>query len=374
MWIVVGACYSMRPAHAEIWLRYLNNLNIPLWGFLGYQMTSPLADNSAEINRQFANALATGSTFLNAWQTANENTGNTPRWTAMVFDHAKNDTLTTLRDLKRGTAPPPRLFPLWAVGRCASHDTTRKAPDPVQINAPPALMVFHQWSFGFWQQMLVTNVDFTQTSFDTAAAKSNGKLVNNNSWNVLNSCNGSPWLDPKKQNLTSMSEWNQALCPNQTYRFSVFPPFNSNFQNGYQDGDTIELSMVHVRQDYSHPAAFLDVFDILQINEINVVDGSLCKIPPPDQSLGVGKIQAATVRNRISFEHTADRPAFEPLSFTVRFKPPATPYLWFWFAVNVVRSGVEVFPLTSFDNFILTLGSPHWCGASTPPADPLPHR
>ena len=70
----------------------------------------------------------------------------------------------------------------------------------------------------------------------------------------------------------------------------------------------------------------------------------------------------------------ADRPAFEPLSFTVRFKPPATPYLWFWFAVNVVRSGVEVFPLTSFDNFILTLGSPHWCGASTPPADPLPHR
>jgi len=240
----VGACYSMRPAHAEIWLRYLNNLNIPLWGFLGYQMTSPLADNSAEINRQFANALATGSTFLNACRPQTRTPAihrAGPPWCSITPRMTPSPRCAISSAARH---PPPRLFPLWAVGRCASHDTTRKAPDPVQINAPPALMVFHQWSFGFWQQMLVTNVDFTQTSFDTAAAKSNGKLVNN-SWGVLNSCNSSPWLDPKKQNLTSMSEWNQALCPNQTYRFSVFPPFNSNFQNGYQDGDTIELSMVH---------------------------------------------------------------------------------------------------------------------------------
>ena len=245
---------------------------------------------------------------------------------------------------------------------------------PVQITPPPALMAFHNWLGSiFWDQMLVTNVDFDQTSFQAAANSSNGTLVNNQSWNDLKSCNGSSWLSPSK--LTDQRRWNQQLCPNQIYRILIFPPFNSSFQQGYQDGDAIELSMVHVRQDYPHPAEFLSVFDIVQINEINVVDGSLYTIPPPNSSLGK-TIQAGTVRNRVGWEHTADRPAFEPLSITVRFKKEAAAaqYLWFWFAVRIVRNGVEVFPSTNFDNFILTLGSPHTCGSSAAPSTPPPSR
>jgi hypothetical protein len=381
MWIVVGACYSMRPAHAEIWLRYLNKLSVPLRGFLGYQMTSPLADTSAEINRQFANALATGATFLGAWKTANENTGNTPRWTAMVFDHAKDDTLTTLRDIKRGTAPATAAVPAPGSRILRFYDTNRTTPGPVQVNPPLALIVFHKWNppfasksgsiAGWWTEMLVTNVDFDQASFATAAGNSGGKVVTNGSWS--GGFDATHELFLKEQSLTTLTSWDQELCPNQVYRIAIFPPFNSNCKTGYQDGDTIELSMVHVRQDYSHPFAFLTVFDILQINELTA-DPSMYSIPPPQSSLG--KVQAATVRNRIGWERPANRPPFEPLSITVRFKPPAATYLWFWFAVKIVRPGVgEIFPTTEFDNYILTLGSPHGCAGSTfPKAADLPHR
>jgi hypothetical protein len=371
-WIVIGSCFSMRPSHAEIWLRFLTNQAVPLRGLLGYQTTSPLADISAEINRVFAQRLGEGDTFLAAWQKANQSSEG---WTGMAFDHAKNDTLTSLRDLKRGTdtstSPPPpgqRNLRFYEQGRDAL----------VQITPPTALLTVHHWEQGFgmvgdptpppwnWNEILVTNIDFTEDKFNKAIADdpmNNGQLVSNGSWQGV----GIATLIaiPPGDVMTR-------LCPGRIFKVRLFPPFTKDFQSGFQDGDEIELGLVHVRQTYTKLRVnFLSVFDIIQVDGVSTGQ-TVYGIPPPDSSLG--NVQAAFVRNRIVLERPTGRLPFEPVSVTVRYKTAnaSQHFLWFWFSVKVRRNGTELFA-HDFDNFIITAGSGHHqCSDPMGSQDPLP--
>jgi hypothetical protein len=373
-WIVIGACFSMRPASAEIWLRYLKEQDVPIRGILGYQTTSPLADPSSEINRLFAQGLAQGKTFIEAWGKAN---GNNEKWTAAAFDHAKDDTLTVLRDLKRGDdtsgLPPPkesRVLRFYEQGRSV----------PVEITPPVALMLVNHWDISMmldedppnsgkmkwdWRdQGLITNIDFTEDTFKTAIAQGDNasKYVNNATWKNLGEA---------LPNLVSQWEANQRLCPTRIIKVSVFPPFSAPFAGGFQTGDVVEIAMVHVRQTYKKVTPDLkDVFDIVQIYGVSP-DKIDYKIPGLDGSSK--QKQAAHARNRIRFVRPPGRDPFEPASVALRFKRDAASkhYLWFWFSVRVERDQQVIFD-NDFDGFILNPGSPHTCSPPMTPEDPMP--
>ena len=367
MWMVTGACFSMRPAHAEIWLRFFDKQRVPLRGILGYQTTSPLADASAEINRRFANALAEGMTFIQAWQKAN---GSNDAWTALAFQHATNDTLTSLRNLKRGTAgsdvPAPKDRQLF-------FHQQGSPPHAVRIEPPVALLEVHHWEggmllmmdpgvppqpFATWSKRLITNLDFTEEKFKAEAEKSDGKYVSNDSWKA---CFGG------KRLIDLGSSWDHRFCGRHFYAVVFFPPFTEPFTNGFQPGDHFELSVVHVRQTYPKAVNLVSIFELLRINGQPYREVKH-DIPSPS---GARDKQSGRVRNRIRFACPAGNSGFEPARIVVRYKKEAAAqqYLWFWFAVKIERAGKTIFE-HNFDNFIMTT-SQHGC-EPLDPRDPTP--
>jgi hypothetical protein len=367
LWMVLASCFGMRPTLAEIWLRVFNNQRLPLRGILGYQTTSPLADASVEINRRFANALAEKKTFIRAWQEAN---GNNDRWTALAFDYAENDTLTSLRDLKRGRTPfrcPPA-----PERKLYFHTQGQQQPKLVQIEPPAALLEVHHWDSEdlmlvgdtpeerqttvsrFWDKTLITNLDFTEASFKAAAAASNGKYVSNGSWRA---CAG-------QQRMVDSGSWRAEFCPGRIYAVVLFPPFAEPFKDGFKPGDEVELSLVHVRHDYRKPVTFLDVLQPVSVNgrddhyDVAAADPTSSK-------------PSRRVRNTVRFRCPTAGAPFEPARISVRYRRDAASqhYLWFWFAVKIQRDGATVFD-HDFDTFIITAGA-HHCTPTTP-ADPLP--
>lgn len=320
-WMIVASCFSLRPVFGEVWLRFFRRQDHPLRGILGYQMTSPLAVNSVPINQKFCNALASGKTFLEAWATAN---GGNQRWTALAFKHAERDTLVSLADLKKNelkSAPTKAL----AQEKEELYFTAQGHPlKKVTIEPPRGLLVVHRWN-GAWNKLLITNLDFTEEMF-TKQAKPG--LVTNGSWQACK--------DPRS--LTEITgDWEHELKPGGVYRVDVFPPFIESMKQGFQADDQIEVTVVHVRNDYPTQVAFAEQFELVQVN-------------------GLADISKATFnKNQIRYPCPTS-PLFRPASFTVRFKSGTKPLLWFWFGVKIMRNGQEVFRW-DFDAFILTIDS-----------------
>jgi len=368
LWIVIGACFSMRQVHGEIWLRFFQNQSRTLRGILGYQTVSPLADASAEINRRFANALADGKTFIEAWQLAN---GGNDGWTALAFDHAKNDTLTYLRDLKRGTVPSDVPAPQDRQLRFYEQRST--AGVVVGIELPVALFEIHRWDTemlavgepgepikpeGMWLKSLVTNLDFTKDAFEAEAEKSAGKYVSNASWASARS----------QTRLTDLGlEWHHRFEPTHFYAIVMYPPFIEPFKDGFQDGDQIEFSLVHVRQTYPKAVDFTSIFDLLFINGQKQSDVKH-DIPAPNRERDK---QSSKVRNRLRFACPLGNSGFEPARFVVRYRKEnaSKGYLWFWFAVKIERGGKTIFE-KDFDTFVMEAASHGFLPQS--PSDPVP--
>jgi hypothetical protein len=354
LWMVTGACFSLRSAHGEIWLRFFEKQRVPLRGILGYQTTSPLADASAEINRRFANALAEGKTFIKAWQSANANGAG---WTALAFDYAANDTLTSLRDLKAASltssVPPPGK-------RTLLFHQQNGEPTLVRIQPPKALLEIHHFDKGIpllgepgepptpsepsWRKILVSNLDFTEESYRKEAEESGGTLVTNNSW--------TPSGLPDAKRLVDLGkDWRHEFVPGFYYAIEVFPPFSRYFEKGFQPGDEIEISVVHVRQTYRKAVNFHSIFSLVGVNGQKYSKVAYT-LPRPD---GTREKQSGRVRNRIRFVCPMG-PASEPARIVVQFKKEAASqhYLWFWFEVKIVRDDEVIFS-HEFDNYIMTI-------------------
>jgi hypothetical protein len=352
LWMVIGSCFSLRPTHAEIWLRFFQKQKVPMRGILGYQTVSPLADASAEINRIFANALAEGNTLIQAWAKAN---GGNDRWTALAFDYAKDDTLTSLRDLKRNNrasaVPGANDRKLYFFQKGSTGELVR-------IEPPVALLEIQHWEEGVemlgepgeapqptpwhWRKVLVSNLDFTPEAFEAAAKDSGGKYVSNQSWQSAR---------PASRMLKLGSDWSHRFTPSHFYGIGIYPPFTEPFKDGFQAGDQIEISVVHVRQTYSKVIGFKDVFDLMRINGKSLKEVKY-EFPAPGRARDK---MSSRAWNRLRF---ACPSGFEPARIVVRYRKETAPrnYLWFWFAIRIERKGAAIFE-TDFDNFIMSVDS-----------------
>lgn len=336
LWIVLASCFSLRRVHCELWARYFAEQSIPVRGILGYRRTSPLAAQAVIINQRFVLNLKEGRTILDSWQRAHIR--HRDRWTALVFDYAKNDTLVFLADSPNVRHTPTaqekqQLY--FYYGKKTGSLSGRK---PVKINPPEALLEFHHVKKGGnWRKFLITNVDFSEVKLSSYLTANPGSaLENNHSWREVT---GIKRMIDFSSSILNFSPFFYG----KEFRISLFPPFSSHFSQGYATGDQIGLTVVHVRRDHSKRVRFSELFEVLKVNgqpaagsNHSIVQDSGSRYP---DTIRMGPPQGGP---------------FKPASIEVRFKSkkPKGGYLWFWFGVSVQRGGAEIFR-HDFDNFTI---------------------
>jgi hypothetical protein len=319
-------------------------------GVLGYHQTSPVASACTPINERFSDQLSKGKTFLEAWKHAHSTGDLNDRWTAMVTEESKKDTLDSLLALRNGTkkaasAPPALLF-----------FASDKSGEAVDVAAPAALLEMHSWDGTTWTKFLVTNLDFNKKKCDDFAATSAGKalgFVNNNSWDKIQGVS----------RMVDMSEslWNfYPYFPKAIYNISLFPPFAQPFAKGFEKDDEVGFTLVHVRRDYSKPVKVTDMFDVLLVN-----GGA-----PKDQFTVAKSQKASPTNDTIRFK--VPGAGFGAAQLTVRFKATGGngSYLWFWFAVSVFRGGKEILTREFNDYTVSYQADSHY--SSVAPTNTLP--
>jgi hypothetical protein len=363
-WIVIAACYSMTPGLGQVWLRILQKQKFPVRGILGYRMTAPLADEAAPIASRFCSKLAAGATFLEAWKEAHPGKNLKPRWSALVFDDAKGDTLASLKQLRRSKPEPTaKDRDLYF---CAGEDEDRL----VKVEPPDGLLEMHHWAWGVrrWNKVLVTNLDLTEVAAGNCAGGTEYKA--NASWTsakgLIRMVDETDW-------------WEHHFRPGHYYALQVYPPFREGFEHGFKPGDRIELSLVHVRHHYDHGFDFTTVLRPVLVNGEPALDEAkaakvqmskgvpepkekprgIYMIPAPavDPSIPGGPTQQSRVRNRIAWDcpptpEGASPSGWKPARLVVKYSDPKD-RLWFWFRVAIIR-GATQFAAIDFDTFIIT--------------------
>lgn len=366
MWIVIAACFSLRRGHCEIWARYFAKQKAPVRGILGYQLTSPTAANSVAVNVQFARELSNGKSFLDAWGATHRRLQLGGRWTALVFDDTKNDTLVSIsneRSSPKG-APAQRklLFYSDENGKPSSHE--------VRVTPPRALLEVFNWIGGLaprWEKFMITNIDHTKTTFDQDAARLNDPgLVNNASWGQ---CLGVTRLVDFDEGHLNFYGFFQ----HEVYRVQLFPPFAGAFVHGFEEGDEVELSVVHVRRDYSHRYNFRELFAVHSVNGTRAV-GTTKGADRANYSIKEPSAHGFPAHWKGTVRFSVPGAGFAPAKISMIFQPRQN-FLWFWLSVSVIRRGVEIFQ-HDFDSYIIAyIADQHYYrfgDRRTSATDPLP--
>lgn len=362
LWIVLASCFSLRKVHCQIWARYFREQNIPIRGILGYRRTSPLAENCVTLNERFAWNLSKGKAFVESWKLAHDRNGLRDRWTALAFDFSKDDTIESLYEFKQNRTPPvskekENLFFYFGKKRGKGG-----GPEKIEILPPECLMEMHNWKREhgqwIWKKFLITNIDFTESSFDLYKAKNpTSKSVNNESWRH---CAKVSRMIDMDANLWGF----YPFFPNEIYQIGIYPPFNQYFDRGFKNDDEIDFTIVHVRRDYSESVNFSDIFEILLVNSQPATNRN--------HSIVTGKDSGK--KDTIRIKAPANAP-FSPVKFSVRFKSkkPKGYYLWFWFGSAIRRGETDVFR-SDFDSFTVSYenNDNYYRPSPRRPGDPLP--
>lgn len=353
LWIVMASCFSLRQVHCELWARYFAEQGIPVRGILGYRRTSPLAVHAVIINQRFVLNLKKGRTILDSWQRAHIREKHRDKWTALVFDYAKNDTLVSLAESPNVRQTPTVQEKQQLYFYYGKKTGSLSSREPVKITPPEALLEFHHvkkggdWRIASdWRKFLITNVDYSEVKLSSYLTTNPGSaLKNNHSWREVTGIKRMIDFSPSILNFSPFFYLKE-------FRISLFPPFKSDFSQGYATGDQIELTVVHVRRDHSKRVRFSELFEVLKVNG-QPAAGS-------NHSIVKGYFYDNFNRRRRSRYLDTIRigppqgGSFKPASIEVRFKSnkPKGGYLWFWFGVFVFRGGAEIFHY-DFDNFTI---------------------
>jgi len=323
LWMVIASCFSLRKSTCELWERYLRKQAIPIRGILGYQATAPLSNESISFNQRFAKCLSEGKSIIDSWRLAHRHSSRyRVRWTAMVYKPAAADTMETL------LAPPP-VSPSSELIFCSEEG----GQEPVRIRPPQALLEMRFWNGLGWPKFLITNIDFDQASLAAYVAQNPAdRIADNQAWQYVKG--KTKYIDLEDDYISYISFFRDRY-----YLIGVFPPFATEFKQGWSNGDDIDFTVVHVREDYKKKAVFKDLFEVVGVNGV--------KCPPATYQI------TQPVKSTTLDTVTISAPTgFEPAQLALKFisKAPKGAYLWFWFRVRVRRNGTQIFE-GKFDAF-----------------------
>lgn len=346
LWIILASCFSLRKIHCQLWARYFEKQQIPVRGILGYRRTSPIAKHSVAINDRFASHLSNRKTILESWRLAHDRGGLRDRWTALLFDYSKGDTLESLAQVKKNRTAPTAQEKEKLHFYFGKKTGGMGGPELVKIQPPVALLEMHCWTkAGDWDKFLVTNIDFTQASLTAFIGRNPGTpCVNNASWNQI--------AGKKKMVDMHPDYWSfYPFFPDAIYQVSLLPPFTQAFSQGYPSDIAIDFTIVHVRRDYSKPVKFTDLFNVLKINDQ----------PAATTNHDIIKGKQSRYEDTIRIKPSAADP-FRAAKFVVQFKAnkPKGFYLWFWFGITITRAGTKIFEHDFNDFTVIYEQNPHY--------------
>lgn len=357
LWIIIAACFSLRQIHCELWARYFKKQNIPIRGILGYQLTAPPAKSCLGINKRFGIELGQGKSVIESWRNAHNTEELKKKWTALAVDYSKDDTLESLYKFKQNrTIESKGTLYFYDNDNFKVNGSKINVGKKIEIKPPVALMEMHNWirsdsasisgvNLWTWKRFLITNIDFNKSIFENYLRKNpSSSLVQNSSWANCSGGHSIINLSSEEKELEDLLNF-YPFIHNEIYQISLYPPFNSNFRNGFKKDDEINFSLIHVRRNYSKKTVnFKDIFRIILIN------GQTANL---NVNYWLDKEEGSHKEDTIRIKAPIDN-SCKPVKIALLFKPARVKrlYLWFWFGVVIRRASVKIFKY-DFNSFTI---------------------